>query len=63
MNLKRAVSTHQRWTQTDITNLRSRLQAGDSVPDIARAMSRLPDGIMSMAKRLQLKISKAAEPL
>ena len=46
---------HQRWTQTAITDLRARLQAGETVDHIATALQRRPDTITSMMSRLRLR--------
>jgi hypothetical protein len=46
----------QRWTQTDITELRSRLEMGGSVSDIAEALERPAGNILSMMSRLRLRV-------
>ncbi|HEX8413641.1 MAG TPA: hypothetical protein VF637_07110 [Sphingomicrobium sp.] len=49
----------QRWTQSDITDLRARVQMGDSVEKIAEESQRTPDEIRSMIARLRLKPAMA----
>ena len=49
------MSTHQRWTQSDITELRSRLELGTAVRDIADALKRGPDEVSAMMARLRLR--------
>jgi hypothetical protein len=46
---------HQRWTQTDITELRSRLELGASVADIADALQRPVENVVAMMSRLRLR--------
>jgi hypothetical protein len=48
--------TFQRWTQTDITELRSRLEMGGSVADVAEALQRPVASIVSMMSRLRLRV-------
>ena len=45
----------QRWTQSDITDLRTRVQLGDPVEKIADESERTADEIRSMVARLRLK--------
>lgn len=49
---------HQRWTQTDITELRSRLEASGSVLEIADAMQRPAANIAEMMSRLRLRLPR-----
>ncbi|MCX8474480.1 MAG: hypothetical protein MT490_01675 [Sphingomonas sp.] len=50
------MTTFQRWTQTDITELRSRLETGGSVVDIAEALQRPSENILAMMSRLRLRV-------
>jgi hypothetical protein len=47
--------THQRWTQTDITALRARHGAAETVQAIAHALQRTPENVASMMARLRLR--------
>lgn len=47
---------HQRWTQSDITELRSRLEVGGSVSEIAEALQRPQANILEMMSRLRLRL-------
>lgn len=49
------MNTHHRWTQSDITELRSRLELGTTVRDIADALKRPPDEVSVMMTRLRLR--------
>jgi hypothetical protein len=49
------MSTFQRWTQTDITELRSRLEVGGTVADIAETFQRPVENIRAMMSRLRLR--------
>ena len=53
------MSFPQRWTQSDITDLRARVQVGDSVEKIAEESQRSPDEVRSMVSRLRLKPAMA----
>jgi hypothetical protein len=46
---------HQRWTQTDITALRTRHAAAEPVQKIADALQRTPGNIATMMARLHLR--------
>jgi hypothetical protein len=46
----------RRWTQTDITALRSGILAGHSTGELARALSREIGDITRMASRLHLTL-------
>lgn len=46
---------HKRWTQTDIVALRARVQAGETVPQIADGLAHDPESVRSMMSRLSLK--------
>ena len=46
---------HQRWTQSHITELRSRLEMGSSVADIAEALERPLENVRLMMSRLRLR--------
>lgn len=50
--------THQRWTQTDITSLRSRHGAAETVQTIADALHRTPENVAAMMARLRLRASR-----
>jgi hypothetical protein len=50
----RAAAAQRRWTQTDITTLRGRLEAGEHFDDIASARARTTDGVRQMMVRLNL---------
>ncbi|WP_404336255.1 hypothetical protein AB2M62_18695 [Sphingomonas sp. MMS12-HWE2-04] len=47
---------HQRWTQTDITELRSRLEVGGTVADIAEGLQRTTENVLAMMSRLRLRV-------
>ena len=49
------MNTFQRWTQTDITELRSRLELGGTVADIAETLQRPVENIRAMMSRLRLR--------
>ncbi|WP_156361936.1 hypothetical protein [Sphingomonas sp. Leaf343] len=51
---ERPVAPERRWTQTDITLLRDRVEAGDVVDDIASVLARSPAGVRQMMVRLAL---------
>ncbi|MDV3459056.1 hypothetical protein RZN05_18805 [Sphingomonas sp. HF-S4] len=46
---------HQRWTQSHITELRSRLEMGGSPADIAEALERPLENVRMMMARLRLR--------
>lgn len=46
---------HQRWTQSYITELRSRLELGGSPEDIAEALERPLENVRMMVSRLRLR--------
>jgi DNA-directed RNA polymerase specialized sigma24 family protein len=46
---------HQRWTQSHITELRSRLELGASAADIAEALERPLENVRMMMSRLRLR--------
>lgn len=46
---------HQRWTQSHITELRSRLELGASPADIAESLQRPLDNVLAMMSRLRLR--------
>ena len=52
------MSTFQRWTQTDITELRSRVEMGGSVVDIAEALQRSSENILAMISQLRLRVRR-----
>lgn len=54
------MTTHQRWTQTDITELRARLRAGSSIAAIAEATGRTPETVDAMMRRLRLRVGRLA---
>lgn len=46
----------KRWTQTDITALRSRLNVGESAVEIAMALERSAENVSVMMSRLCLRV-------
>jgi len=46
----------KRWTQSDITELRNRLEVGESAADIAEALQRSSENILGMMSRLCLRV-------
>jgi len=48
---------HQRWTQTNINDLRSGVAGGVSVEAIAEALGRTVEDIRTMAMRLRLRVT------
>jgi hypothetical protein len=50
------MSTDKRWTQTDITALRGRLEGGESAAEISAALERSPDDVLAMMSRLSLRV-------
>jgi len=49
------MSTDKRWTQTDITALRGRLEGGESAVEICEALERSADDVLAMMSRLSLR--------
>jgi hypothetical protein len=47
---------HQRWTQTDINDLRSGVAGGVEIEAIADALGRTVEDVRTMALRLRLRI-------
>ena len=45
----------KRWTQTDITELRGRLESGESVDEVSGALERSADDVLTMMARLSLR--------
>jgi len=45
----------KRWTQTDITALRNRLDVGESAGEIAQALERTAENVLGMMSRLCLR--------
>ena len=54
------MEAHQRWTQSDITELRTRLQTGEGVAAIAAAVQRDADEVLAMMGRLRLRAVQPA---
>lgn len=50
------MQTNQRWTQTEITELRARAAAGETAETIAKALGREPWEIFAMTERLRLRV-------
>jgi hypothetical protein len=50
------MSIEKRWTQTDITALRGRLEGGESPAEISAALERSPDDVLTMMSRLSLRV-------
>jgi hypothetical protein len=48
------VNPHKRWTQTDITELRQRVNDGQGTRAIADAIGRSEDDVRTMIGRLRL---------
>jgi len=46
----------KRWTQSDITELRNRLEVGESAADIAEALQRSSENILGVMSRLCLRV-------
>ena len=53
------MTPHQRWTQTDITDLRAQLQAGATAADIVAATGRAPSSVDLMVARLRLRYRRS----
>jgi hypothetical protein len=51
------IDKHQRWTQTNINDLRSGVANGVSAEAIADALGRTVQDIRSMALRLRLRVA------
>jgi hypothetical protein len=51
---------HQRWTNTDLIDLRAGLRERGTIQDIAVSLGRTPEAVEIMMKRLRLS---AAPPL
>lgn len=47
----------RRWTQTDITSLRARSLAGESLRSVAEALTRTEGGVRRMSARLALTLA------
>jgi hypothetical protein len=50
------MAAEKRWTQTDITDLRSRLEAGESAVAIAEALQRSSENVLGMMERFSLRV-------
>jgi hypothetical protein len=50
------MAAEKRWTQTDITELRGRLEGGESAVEISEALERSPDNVLAMMSRLSLRV-------
>ena len=50
------MSTEKRWTQTDITALRAKLEGGESAADISTALDRSADDVLTRMSRLSLRV-------
>jgi len=51
-----AMSIEKRWTQTDITALRGRLEGGETAVEICAALERSADDVQAMMSRLSLRV-------
>lgn len=49
------IEAHRRWTQADITALRTATGAGDTLDVIAVALDRSPGSVTTMLNRLRLR--------
>jgi iron uptake system EfeUOB component EfeO/EfeM len=49
------MNPHRRWTQTDLTDLRARVQGGENLTDICPAIGRTIEDITRMTTRLRIK--------
>ena len=56
------MTVHQRWTQTDLTELRLRVGAGDASDKIAYALSRSLVDVRMMMSRLRLRSPVVYQP-
>ena len=45
----------KRWTQSDVTALRTRLEVGESAREIAQALERSAENVAGMMSRLCLR--------
>jgi len=52
----RTMSIEKRWTQTDITALRGRLEGGESAAEICEALERSAEDVLQMMSRLSLRV-------
>lgn len=52
------MNQHQRWTQTDIADLRTGVANGLAAEAIAEGMGRTVDDVSNMASRLRLRMAK-----
>ena len=50
------MAAEKRWTQTDITDLRGRLEGGESALEISEALERSSDNVLAMMSRLCLRV-------
>jgi hypothetical protein len=50
------MAAEKRWTQTDITELRGRLEGGESTADISVALDRSSEDVLAMMSRLCLSV-------
>ncbi len=48
-------AVHRRWTQGDITALRSGIGSGETLEQLATALGRDPIAVMTMMDRLRLR--------
>jgi hypothetical protein len=53
------MTPHQRWTQTDITQLRARLAEGDRVEQVAEALGRSVADVEAIMSRLRMRARPA----
>lgn len=51
------MNNHQRWTQSQIDDLRARAQAGEAADLIAEALGRTLSDTVAMADRLRLRVA------
>lgn len=51
-----AMAPHQRWTQSDITELRSKVSLGATAQEIATALDRPLAAVLVMVSRLRLRV-------
>jgi len=50
------MSIEKRWTQTDITALRGRLEGGETAAEICAALDRSAEDVLQMMSRLSLRV-------
>lgn len=50
------MNAEKRWTQTDITELRGRLEGGESALEISESLQRSSDDVLAMMSRLSLRV-------